>query len=93
LKEEGISVVVEKVFSSLEVEDPSLLYKPLTREKRPNRDLTIYILWHLAPFTHHEIGRIFGVDRYSPLSVKKASERGLEASFTIPSLVRNPVKA
>lgn len=73
LRGQGISAVIRKAFSALGVEDPSLLLKPLRREKRPNRDLAIYMICHLGLFTHQEIGREFGVG-YTSISgaVKRA---------------------
>lgn len=61
LKDQKLSFIAEKVVSSLGVEDKSSLFKPLRREKRPDRDLAIYILCHLGLFTHREIGQVFNV--------------------------------
>jgi len=73
LKDQGISVVAKQAFSALGIEDPSPFLKPLRREKRPNRDLAIYIICHLGLFTNQEIGREFGVGYTSiPGALKRA---------------------
>jgi putative transposase len=79
LKEQGISTAVEKVFVSLHVEAPSSLLKPLRREKRPNRDLAIYILCHLGLFGHAEIGRVFGVGYTSITEAVKRARSYMES--------------
>ena len=61
LEDQDISLAVGKVFLKLGVENPSSLLRPRRREKRPERDLAIYILCSLGVFTHQEIGRTFGV--------------------------------
>jgi REP element-mobilizing transposase RayT len=61
LKGEGVSGIVERVFKGLGVSDPKPLLKPIRREKRPKRDLAIYITCCLGLFSHQEIGQVFGV--------------------------------
>lgn len=61
LKDERISVVAERVFASLGVDNTAPLLKPRRGENRPERDLAIYVICHLGVFTHQEIGRQFGV--------------------------------
>ena len=61
LKDEGISVVAERVFASLGVDNTAPLLKARRGENRPERDFAIYVICHLGVFTHQEIGRQFGV--------------------------------
>ena len=61
LKEEGIEVVTQRVFTALGVEHPGALEKPRRGESRPDRDLAIYMLCHMGIFTHQAIGKHFGV--------------------------------
>lgn len=73
LKDQNIADVIKEVFSGLGVEDPAPFLKPLRRQKRPNRDLVIYILCHLGLFTNQEIGCEFGVGYTSiPGALKRA---------------------
>ncbi len=83
LKDQDISFAVEKVFSKLDVEDPSPLLIPLRREKRPDRDLAIYILCNLGVFTHHEIGRTFGVGYTSVSGALKRARRYMDSENKI----------
>ncbi|OEU81272.1 MAG: hypothetical protein BA872_10225 [Desulfobacterales bacterium C00003060] len=61
LKEEGVEVVTQRVFTALGAEHPGALEKPRRGESRPDRDLAIYMLCHMGIFTHQAIGKHFGV--------------------------------
>ncbi|UCG11070.1 MAG: transposase [Deltaproteobacteria bacterium] len=83
LKDQNISSVVETVLSKLRVEDGTSLLKPLRGEKRPDRDLAIYILCHLGVFTHRDIGRVFGVGYTSVSGALKRAGSYMDADKKI----------
>lgn len=61
MKGQGIGAAVHEIFAGLGVEDPAPLLRPLRRERRPERDLAIYLLCHSGAFTHAKIAEYFGV--------------------------------
>ncbi len=78
LEEEKIEVVLDKVFTALNVKDPDALLRPVRRAKRPDRNLAIYILCHLGIYPHREIGRVFGVGYTSITEAVKRAEGYME---------------
>jgi putative transposase len=83
LKDQDISVVVNQVFSTLGVEDPTQLLKPIRRQKRLNRDLAIYILCHVGVFRHREVGRVFGVGYTSITGALKRAQSYVDSDKKI----------
>jgi len=72
-KKMNIFDVTRQVLLMLDVDDIQSILKPLRREKRPKRDIAIYILVNLGIYTNQEIGNVFGVG-YTSISgaIKRA---------------------
>jgi len=61
LRHRDISKATGEILSSLGEKEIESVLMPLRREKRPNRDLAMYILSRQGLYTHKEIGKEFGV--------------------------------
>lgn len=61
LRCKNIRTAAREILSRLGEKEIESLLRPLRRERRPNRDLAIYILSRQGGYTHREIGSEFGV--------------------------------
>jgi putative transposase len=73
LKGRDIKTLTYQIVKQLGEKEPEKVLKTKRRERRPLRDITIYLLNHLGLYTNREIGEVFGVG-YT--SVTEAAKRG-----------------
>jgi REP element-mobilizing transposase RayT len=73
LKGRDIKTLTYQIVKQLGEKKPEIVLKSKRRERRPLRDITIYLVNHLGLYTNREIGEVFGVG-YT--SVTEAVKRG-----------------